>query len=55
MLEHFKVNSVRINKAEKMTAEELEGKIVVGEFVDIEKAELSTQWAALKCDMMEAN
>ena len=54
MLEYFKTNSVRVNKAEKMTAEELDGKIVVGEFVNIEKAELSRQWTALKCDMMEA-
>jgi hypothetical protein len=37
-----------------MTLEELDGKIVVGEFVNIEKAELSKQWTALKCDMMEA-
>jgi 2-oxoglutarate ferredoxin oxidoreductase subunit beta len=54
MLEYFKANSVRVNKAEKMTLEELDGKIVVGEFVNIEKAELSKQWTALKCDMMEA-
>lgn len=54
MLEHFKNNSVRINKAQSMQSEELAGKIVVGEFVDIEKEELSAQWTALKGDMMEA-
>jgi len=55
MLEYFKANSVRTTKANKMTAEELEGKIVVGEFVDIEKAELTSQWTKLQCDMTEAS
>jgi 2-oxoglutarate/2-oxoacid ferredoxin oxidoreductase subunit beta len=48
MLKHFKENSVRIQKASQMDAAELEHKIVVGEFVDIEKRELSSQWAELK-------
>ena len=48
MLKHFKENSVRIHKASQMDAAELEHKIVVGEFVDIEKRELSSQWAELK-------
>jgi 2-oxoglutarate ferredoxin oxidoreductase subunit beta len=33
MLRHFKENAVRVQQAEKMSPEELEGKIVVGEFV----------------------
>jgi 2-oxoglutarate ferredoxin oxidoreductase subunit beta len=55
MLEYFKASSVRVNKAENMSPEELAGKIVVGEFVDIEKEELSAQWTALKCDRTEAH
>ena len=48
MLKHYKENSVRINKASQMDVAELEHKIIVGEFVDIEKRELSSQWAQLK-------
>jgi 2-oxoglutarate ferredoxin oxidoreductase subunit beta len=53
MLKHFKENSIRINKAQKMDAAALEAKIIVGEFVDREKAELSEQWLQLQCEMME--
>ncbi|UCH22060.1 MAG: 2-oxoglutarate synthase [Deltaproteobacteria bacterium] len=53
MLKHFKKNSVRINKAREMGAEELQGKFIVGEFTDLEKAELSEQWVRLRCEMME--
>ena len=53
MLKHFKENSIRINTAQKMDAAALEGKIVVGEFTDREKAELSEQWRQLHCEMME--
>jgi 2-oxoglutarate/2-oxoacid ferredoxin oxidoreductase subunit beta len=40
MMKNYKQNGVRIEKAAKMTAEELKGKIVEGEFVDIDKPEL---------------
>jgi 2-oxoglutarate ferredoxin oxidoreductase subunit beta len=53
MLKHFKQNSIRINKAQKMDAAALQGKLIVGEFVDREKAELSEQWLQLQCEMME--
>lgn len=53
MLKHFKENSVRIQKASQMDAVELEHKIIVGEFVDIEKRELSSQWAELKALMAQ--
>jgi 2-oxoglutarate ferredoxin oxidoreductase subunit beta len=53
MLKHFKQNSIRIKKARKMDAAVLQGKIIVGEFVDREKAELSEQWLQLQCEMME--
>lgn len=52
-MEHYKNNSIKMSKASKMTAGELQGKIVTGVFVDIEKTELSQEWKALKCDMME--
>jgi 2-oxoglutarate ferredoxin oxidoreductase subunit beta len=45
---HYKENSVRINKAEKMDADELADKIVVGEFVDVEKPELADEWLKLR-------
>ncbi len=53
ILKHFKDNSIRVNKAKDMASEELEGKIVIGEFVDIEKAELIEEWDRLKCVLME--
>jgi 2-oxoglutarate ferredoxin oxidoreductase subunit beta len=54
ILTYFKDNSVRISKAKKMDAAELKSKIVVGEFVDIEKAELTAEWAELKSKLREA-
>jgi 2-oxoglutarate ferredoxin oxidoreductase subunit beta len=48
MLTYFKDNSVRLKKAQKMDTAELVSKIVVGEFVDIEKAELTAELAELR-------
>jgi 2-oxoglutarate ferredoxin oxidoreductase subunit beta len=53
MLRYFKENSIKVNKAKDMAGEALEGKIVIGEFVDIEKAELTEDWERLKCALME--
>ena len=53
MLKYFKENSVKINKAQEMDEAELQNKIVVGEFTDREKAELSEQWVRLRCEMTE--
>ena len=53
MLKHFKKNSIRIDKAREMDEAALQDKIIVGEFVDREKAELSQQWLQLQCEMME--
>jgi len=50
-LKHFKENSISIRKAAGLSAEALGGKIVVGEFVDTEKPELSSQWLALQEQM----
>jgi 2-oxoglutarate ferredoxin oxidoreductase subunit beta len=51
ILNHFKQNSVRLDKAAGMSAEALQGKIVIGEFVDTEKTELSSQWSQLRARM----
>ena len=53
MLQFFKENSIRINKAAEMNEADLQGKIIVGEFADKEKVELSSQWLELSKHMME--
>jgi 2-oxoglutarate ferredoxin oxidoreductase subunit beta len=53
MLKHFKKNSIRIDKTQEMDEAALQDKIIVGEFVDREKAELSEQWLQLQCELME--
>ena len=53
MLKFFKENSIRIDKASRMSEEELEGKIIIGEFADKEKVELSSQWMELSKQMMQ--
>ena len=53
ILRYFKENSIKTNKAKDLSPEELEGKIVIGELVDTEKAELSEEWERLKCALME--
>ena len=53
ILKHYKASSVRLKKAATMSPEELSGKIVVGEFADVEKAELSQEWLTLKSKMTE--
>lgn len=55
MLRHFKENSVKLNRAREMSRAQLEGKIVVGEFQDTEKAELSSEWTRLKSEVREEN
>ena len=51
ILKYFKKNSIRIDKASRMSEEEREGKIIIGEFVDKEKAELAEQWIELRKQM----
>jgi 2-oxoglutarate ferredoxin oxidoreductase subunit beta len=53
MLKYFKKNSVRLDKAKTMSAEQLAGKITVGEFIDIEKPELTEGLAEIKRWLME--
>ena len=53
ILKHYKRNSILIDKAKTLDEEGLKGKIVVGEFVNVEKPELSSEWDRLKREMME--
>jgi 2-oxoglutarate ferredoxin oxidoreductase subunit beta len=53
MLKYYKKGSIRINKARDLDKEALKDKIVVGEFVDVEKAELASEWARLKQEVMK--
>jgi 2-oxoglutarate ferredoxin oxidoreductase subunit beta len=54
MMEHYKQNSVSLAKAKTMAPEALAGKIVVGEFVDINKPELIETMAAVRARAMAA-
>lgn len=47
MILDLKDNAVPISKAEKMTPEELEGKVVTGVFVDTERPECRTEYQKL--------
>ena len=53
ILKHFKENSVRMEKSEDVEPDTLENRIVVGEFADVEKAELSEESARLSSRLME--
>lgn len=53
MLKYYKNNSIRIKKAMGLDEEALKGKIVVGEFINVEKGELTSEWARLKKEVME--
>ena len=53
ILKHFKENSIRIEKARDEEPDTLENRIVVGEFADEDKAELSAEWARLTGQLME--
>ncbi len=52
MLEWYKANSVTLARAQGMKPEELRDRIVVGEFVDIEKPELIETLAAVRARAM---
>ncbi|MCE5337029.1 MAG: thiamine pyrophosphate-dependent enzyme [Desulfobacteraceae bacterium] len=53
LLKHYKKDSIKIDKARTMDPESLKGKIVVGEFVNEQKPELSAEWTELKARVME--
>jgi hypothetical protein len=48
MLKNYKQNSIRVDRASKMDASELQGKIIEGEFVDCDKTELIAGTAAMQ-------
>jgi 2-oxoglutarate ferredoxin oxidoreductase subunit beta len=52
MLEWYKTKSVTLARAKDMSAEELRDRIVVGEFVDIEKPELLETLTAMRAKAM---
>jgi 2-oxoglutarate ferredoxin oxidoreductase subunit beta len=53
ILKYFKENSIKVNKAKDLSPEEVMGKIVVGEFVDTEKPELTEEWEHLRFTLTE--
>ena len=54
MMEYYKQNSVSLAKAKTMSPEALAGKIVVGEFLDINKPELIETMAAVRAKAMSS-
>ena len=55
MLEWYKAKSMTLARAQAMKAEELRDRIVVGEFVDIDKPELIETLAAIRAKAMAAS
>lgn len=55
MLEWYKTQSVTVGRAKTMSPEELRDKILVGEFVDVEKPELMETLAAIRAKAMAAS
>ena len=55
MLDFYKNNSVPVTKAAEMSPEELQGKIVVGEFIDIEKTGLTRELALQRKEVRGCN
>ena len=53
MLKYYKETSVSRKRAQDLSVEELRGRIIVGEFVDMEKPELASEWIRLKEEVME--
>jgi 2-oxoglutarate/2-oxoacid ferredoxin oxidoreductase subunit beta len=53
LLKHFKESSVNLKKARELSQADLEGKVVVGEFVDIDKPELTEEWRRLRDALAE--
>ena len=53
MLKYYKSKSVSWKRARDLGEEELRGRIIVGEFVDMEKPELASEWIRLKEEVME--
>lgn len=48
MMQYFKDNSVSIEKAKNLSQEELEGKIIIGEFVEVQKSGYVSEYIKLR-------
>ena len=55
MLQQFKDNTIPLSRAQKMESSELEGKIIVGEFLNIEKPTYTERYEELKENLMAKN
>jgi len=53
ILKYYKERSIRIDKAKDLDEEALKDKIVLGEFVDVEKAELTAEWTRIRREVRE--
>ena len=53
MFDYFRDQSISVKKAAGLTPEELTGKIVVGELLDIEKPVLDENLAAMRNQLRE--
>jgi 2-oxoglutarate ferredoxin oxidoreductase subunit beta len=53
-LRQFKERSIRIEKAQKMTEDELEGRIIIGKLCDRERPEYVTQLHEITREQSEA-
>jgi 2-oxoglutarate ferredoxin oxidoreductase subunit beta len=53
MLKYYKSKSVNWKRARDLGEGESSGRIIVGEFVNMEKPELASQWTRLKEEVME--
>ena len=54
MMEHYKADSIPARRAARMSAEELEGKLVVGELLDVERPEFTREMERLIRKAQEA-
>ena len=55
MLEYFKKNAIPLTKAAKMPKEELAGKIITGEFINVEMETYNDRYEKLKEKLLEEN
>ncbi|BBJ27244.1 2-oxoacid:ferredoxin oxidoreductase subunit beta [Athalassotoga saccharophila] len=48
MMQYFKDNSINVEKAKTLSQEELAGKIIIGEFVEVQKSGYVSEYAKLR-------
>ncbi len=54
MMDHYKADSIPVRRASRMSAEQLEGKLVVGELLDVDKPEFTREMERLIRKAQEA-